>query len=235
MTQSIPAIREPVPCGHADDLTRGREPCQQGWYAFVVEQLASLPGCFIADVGAGTCKGVDALSEAKHFAVGIEPDVRLQGSHPRLLITPPEALPDKSFDMVTCMDVIEHVVDDLDFLKTLRRIARYRVFVSTPNFTRSQARNAHHARELTIPQFIRHYRPDELWVGSPDGWHHRTLLLRSFAQHGLPAGECFRVECGKRRERVIAYDRVSDDLGFTDTTVDGMEWAHMMGVWYGSR
>lgn len=233
MTQSVPAIREPVPCGHADDLTRGREPCQQGWYAFVVEQLASSPGCFVADVGAGTCKGVDALNEAKHFAVGIEPDVRLQGSHPRLLITAPEALPDESFDIVTCMDVIEHVVDDLDFLKTLRRIARHRVFVSTPNFTRSQALNSHHARELTIPQFIRHYRPDELWVGSPDGWHHRTRLLRVTSRYSR--GEYFVIECGKHANRSMAYKSVPDDLGFTDTTVDGMEWAHMLGVWYGSR
>lgn len=232
--QSIPFVREPLPCGLDDVPSQGREPCQLGWYDFVVNDLQSHPRMkvAIADVGAGMCAGLRALNSDGHFAVGIENDARLKGIDPMLVITDVSRITDNAFDIVVCMDVIEHVVEDIDFLRHLRRIARSRVYVSTPNFTRSQAANVHHARELTIPQFMRHYRPDALWVGSPDGWHNRTLLLRTFSNHGLPYGENFRVEQGKQRERVIPYANVPDDLSFVDSTVDGQEWPHMMGVWY---
>lgn len=228
--QSIPAVREPVACGVAEDLARGREPCQAGWYNYVVSALGPRKS-MVLDVGAGMSYGIDMMNKAGHFAIGLEPDARLAGSNPMLVINTVDRVPDRAFDVVTCMDVIEHVVDDVAFLSHLRRIvkptATARLYVTTPNWTRSRARNVHHARELTIPQFLSIYRPDELWAASPDGWHHRTQLTGPGPRSSL------RILKGKRANEIIPYAEVPHDLVFTDTTVDGHEWPHMLGVWYG--
>lgn len=184
--------------------------------------------------------GIDMLNKAGHFAIGLEPDDRLRGSNPMLVINTLDRVPSKMFGVVTCMDVIEHVVDDLDFLQHLRRVllpmSYSRLYVSTPNWTRSRARNTHHARELTIPQFLSIYRPDELWAASPDGWHHRTQLTGPGPIGGPPGTalrNSLRILKGKRVNEIIPYGEVPHDLVFTDTTVDGHEWPHMLGVWYG--
>lgn len=228
--QSVPLIRYPVLCGATEDVARGREPCQMGWYDFVSQHMGTQKS--VLDVGAGMGAGLTVMHNAGHFAIGLEKDARLLGQHPMMIINSLLLCPSRMFDVVTCMDVIEHVVDDVLFLLQLLTVARSRVYVSTPNYTRSKAANHHHARELTIPQFLRHYRPDELWVGSPDGWTHRTLLTRAFSDHGLPYGKHFTISCGRHQGSVMAFDHISDDLSFTDTTVDGLEWPHMLGVWH---
>lgn len=61
---------------------------------------------------------------------------------------------DGSFDVVVAMDVIEHVEDDVAFLAGLLRVARERVFFSTPNWLIFQAQNAHHRREYTPRELL---------------------------------------------------------------------------------
>lgn len=125
-----------------------------------------------------------------------------------------------SCEVVTSMDVIEHVVDDAAFLRELRQMATKAVYVSTPNLTRSGARNSHHAREYTIPEFANIFRPSEMWVGSPDGWYHRTLMLSldgDQMRHGL-TGESWPI------------GNVPAEYVFNQGSPDGLVWGHFCAV-----
>jgi hypothetical protein len=64
------------------------------------------------------------LSSEARSAVGIDLDARLV--QPDLEIYPKDVtdMPDKSFDVVACVDVIEHVQEDRSFLDQLVRVAR---------------------------------------------------------------------------------------------------------------
>jgi hypothetical protein len=50
------------------------------------------------------------------------------------------------------MDVIEHVEDDVAFLRHLLRVAREAVFLATPNWDRFRATNKYHFREYTADE-----------------------------------------------------------------------------------
>jgi len=70
-----------------------------------------------------------------------------------VLANPVEDYPDAAFDMVTAIDVIEHVEDDKGFLGHLLRIAKRYVFISTPNWFDSGCQNPYHVREYTPAEF----------------------------------------------------------------------------------
>ena len=131
-----------------EERMRHEGPFQSHWYAFVAERLAYRQS--LLDVGAGSGYGLEIYREAGAREVfGI--DLLPLGAHVHALAV--EERPDKSFDIVTAIDVIEHVLDDRNFFDHLCRIARSAVFLSTPNYLVSQGENPFHARE---------YTPDEL-------------------------------------------------------------------------
>lgn len=169
-----PAIRTPAQCGLDDWLAYGREPSQMGWYEFVGLRHK---GESVLDVGCGMGVGVAFMNHFGCRAMGFDTDTRL-GGRPKTLIDacPTDALFTTMPQVVTAIDVIEHVVDDLPFMAELKAIARKAVYVSTPNFARSKARNEHHAREYTITEFAEVFKPDEIWVSYPDGWYLRQQL-----------------------------------------------------------
>jgi hypothetical protein len=68
-------------------------------------------------------------------------------------------VPDKSTDVSVCVDVIEHVEDDLEFVRQIVRVSRKLVFVSTPNYTASRNAWPYHVREYTPRQFERLFSP----------------------------------------------------------------------------
>jgi ubiquinone/menaquinone biosynthesis C-methylase UbiE len=63
--------------------------------------------------------------------------------------------PDKSFDVVTCIEVLEHVEDYSRFIKELTRVAKRLVFLATPNQiplntdSNGKPKNFWHLREWT--------------------------------------------------------------------------------------
>jgi len=130
---------------------------------------------------------------------------------------------DKEVDVVTCFDVIEHVIEDNHFVKHLRRIAREKIIITTPNFTRSQARNHFHCREYTIPQFANWFKPDDLWSASPDGRVHHHLILKK-------AGDIY-VDI-TRKDTVYPVGEIPEDTSFCHSTIDGNEWPHICGIFY---
>lgn len=116
--------------------------CQDHWYKLAARYAV---GQMVLDVGAGTGCGLSILAAAAAAVTGIDP----LPAGPGVLATPVEQFADGSFDLVTAMDVIEHVQDDVAFLGHLVRVARAAVFLSTPNWDYLHAQNPYHFREYT--------------------------------------------------------------------------------------
>jgi 2-polyprenyl-3-methyl-5-hydroxy-6-metoxy-1,4-benzoquinol methylase len=75
-------------------------------------------------------------------------------------------IPARSYDVVTSIDVVEHVEDPTEFISQLARICRAGFFVTTPNWTASRC---------TWPYHLREYTPREL-VGLLQGQGEVTLF-----------------------------------------------------------
>jgi len=225
--ESIPIFRQPVPCGTDDDLTWYRQAAHAGWYHFIGDLCR---GKTVIDVGAGMCEGMKILRQYATRVIGVENDPRLAHLDKDLMISDSlDIFGDNSFDAVSCVDVIEHVVEDIPLMNHMKRIARELIVVTTPNYTRSQCGNIAHCREYTISQFMNAFQPTQIWSASPDGKVHHTLVLercgRFIIDHSKEGPE------NKKPCSVyLAYrDEVPHYVRFNNT-VDGLEWAHICGV-----
>lgn len=220
-SQSIPPIRQNLRCGFdSTNVSAGREPCQMGWYEWIGKNYCK--NKTVLDIGAGMCNGIKLLRKLETKEVwGQDIDTDLQYQDEQLLIKDVSDLPSKSFDIVTCLDVIEHIIDDLPFFYHLQRIAKETIFITTPNFSRSKAQNHCHCREYTIPQFAGIFLPDELWSASPDGYvHHTQLLIKK---------DSFYID-NTRYDTKYNIGAIPDILSFCHSTVDGQEWPHICGI-----
>ena len=121
----------------------------------------------VLDVGFGLGYGLRIMAEKAKELRGIEIDRRAVSHAHRLLSEVPKVCELKhydgynipydtnTFDVVTCIDVIEHVPDYVRFLSEMVRVSRRVVLLSTPNRrpenTRSDGKpkNRWHLREWT--------------------------------------------------------------------------------------
>lgn len=126
----------------------GRGPGQLGWYEYAARNLCQ--GKSVLDAGCGLGLGLDILARSATSASGQDLDPRLE--RPGVMIGSIESIPDKSVDVITCVDVIEHVEEDAAFVRQLARIARETIFVTTPNWTLSRCQWPYHIREYTPRQ-----------------------------------------------------------------------------------
>ena len=140
--------KHPRKCGD-EHVLRGREPLQMGWYEFV---STLVQGKKVLDVGCGSGEGLKLLAARAEKDIGIDLDGRLKRDDVEIEIKDISLVADKSFDVVVCIDVIEHVDDDKVFVKQLIRVTKQVLFVSTPNY--AVGRNIH-------PYHIREYAPYE--------------------------------------------------------------------------
>lgn len=185
-----PREKTPTPCGN-EEILSGRKPAQMGWYGFAADLVA---GCSVLDVGCGSGMGLRLLSARASEALGIDLDDRLQRDDVNVRIQSVTDVPDKSFDVVVCMDVIEHVEDDRAFLAELFRVARKAVFLTTPNYAVSRNRHPYHVREYTPGQFerlFRGYGALELYAGSAHGFE-RVRVERRRAYFLVNALYCWK-------------------------------------------
>jgi SAM-dependent methyltransferase len=120
-------------------------PVQVAAYELVRDRYVE-PGDTILDVGFGLGYGFRILGTVQDVRVsGVEVDVSAVERANDVFKTRPgigEIVPydgrtipfaDASFDVVTCVDVLEHIPDYNQFLRELLRVSRRLVFVSTPN------------------------------------------------------------------------------------------------------
>ena len=104
---------------------------------------------------------------------------------------PIENIEEKSCDIVTCFDVIEHIVEDHKFLENLVRIAKEKVIVTTPNFSFSKNKNPHHYREYDfngLQNLVKNYNLEAWMIGSANGSIielHKELHNHEFIHHGF--------------------------------------------------
>lgn len=175
------------PCKpHFIDLAKqsgemGREDCQKGWHLLV----ASMNLGSVLDVGAGMGKSKERIPQCctHDVAPGLPVD----------MCCPLESVASKCVDTVTAFDVIEHVIEDVDFLRELCRIAKRYVFITTPNYNVSKAANGCHCREYTPEQLfqlvipIDGWQPLDWYSGSGDGsMYIRYKSYLDFVDHKSP-------------------------------------------------
>jgi 2-polyprenyl-3-methyl-5-hydroxy-6-metoxy-1,4-benzoquinol methylase len=224
--ESTPIIRTPTPCGTDKDVMWYREPAHNAWYKWFGTMLKNKT---VLDVGCGCGAGAKVLLEqGVKSVVGVDIDERLRGKFPEIIIGSLDQFKDNSFDAITCVDVIEHVVEDKVLMKNMRRIAK-ELYLTTPNFSRSRCGNVAHAREYTMAQFMNLFRPKEIWSASPDGSIHLTKVLERAGNYVIdhsPEREDNKVNINA----LMAYKEVPLHTRF-NYTADGNEWAHICAIW----
>lgn len=126
---------------------RGREDCQSGWQEFFGRRFRDVS---ILDVGAGLGQSRKRLQAGGNRVTLQDPGPGLPVDHQG----PLTQFADRSFDVVTAFDVLEHVADGPAFLAELSRIARTAIVVTTPNVWVSRCGNRFHAREYSPPALL---------------------------------------------------------------------------------
>jgi hypothetical protein len=117
----------------------GRHDCQWGWYD-TIRDIAR--GKTLLDVGTGLSKIKERLPEATittHEACEKCP-ADIHGDLANVL--------SDSFHIVTCFDVVEHVVNYGFLVKDMARIAQKLVFITTPGYEAAGNRNPWHFHEF---------------------------------------------------------------------------------------
>jgi Methyltransferase domain len=153
-------------CGD-EALDAGRGPGQLPWYEFATRFVTDSS---VLDVGTGLGKGLPILRQSAAIVRGQDLDTRLEASD--IFIGPLSDISSKSVDVVTCIDVIEHIEDDQEFVFELARIAKRALFLTTPNWTASRCQWPYHIREYTPQHFedlLATAGEATLFKGTPDG------------------------------------------------------------------
>lgn len=165
------AIQNPnyIATGDAS-VQAGREPLQLGWYKLASQFCV---GKTVLDVGCGMGDGLMILKSTASNAYGIDLDERLKSENNEIKNISEVA--SKSVDIITCIDVLEHVENDVEFISHLVRVACNKILLSTPNWTISRCGWAYHVREYMPHELIslfEEYGCVDLYKGSLDGEEH---------------------------------------------------------------
>jgi len=141
-------------------------PCQVESYLLCRDRYVR-EGDAVLDVGFGLGFGMNILACKADTVVGVEVDKRAVERATRIFHGHPRVrrvehydgrslpFPDRFVDVVTCVDVLEHVPNYTLLLRQMCRVARRCVFVATPNRRREHTgadgrpKNYWHLREWT--------------------------------------------------------------------------------------
>ena len=153
-----------------------RHPRFQAYLASAVRRRLDLlervlPRGSVLDVGCGTGETLEAFAERGWDAVGVEPVpdaaafAAARGVRVVNALLEDAGLPERAYDVVSAMHVLEHLADSVAFLRLLARRARPggHVVVEVPNFA-SRAR-LHHADQwvyLCPMEHVVHFTPASL-------------------------------------------------------------------------
>ncbi|MGY6274691.1 class I SAM-dependent methyltransferase [Methylomonas sp. MgM2] len=127
----------------------GRGLGQRRWYEFASNFCENKT---VLDVGCGLGDGIDILKKKAKKVTGIDLDPRLKKENIEIIDL--KEVNDDYVDVIVCIDVIEHVLEDYEFAKNLVRVAKNRVCVSTPNWSVTRCAWKYHIREYTPAQLL---------------------------------------------------------------------------------
>ena len=174
----------------------------------------------ILDAGCGSGRMLDEL-QARGHVIGIDENehavaaTRRRGHAARLSEIERMPFPDASFDLVTCLDVLEHTPDDRCTLSELRRVTRPAgtLVVTVPAY---QALWSAHD---VVNGHYRRYRVHELRAAAQEaGWYH----LRDSHFNSLLLAPAAMVRLTRRRQHA---DSERSELDLTPGWLDGpLEW-----------
>jgi SAM-dependent methyltransferase len=117
----------------------------------------------VLEVGCGEGRGVELVMPLANSFTGIDKiaevveNLKLKYSacdFRQMHIPPFAGLADRAYDLVISFQVIEHIKNDLDYLKEIYRVLRPggKALITTPNIKMSLSRNPWHIREYTADQ-----------------------------------------------------------------------------------
>jgi len=164
-------------------------PCQTEAYFLALNKYVD-EGATVLDVGFGLGYGLNILAIKARAVSGVDVDVKaldyckdtVEGRNPRLVHLSLYdgynlPFPNRHFDIVTCVDVLEHVEGYHRFLEELLRVSRKGVFISTPNrrpeYTNPDGtpKNYWHLREWTFGELSailkQHGRTEWIFLNGP--------------------------------------------------------------------
>lgn len=137
--------RKPDPKDYSTTDQPMEVPCQKVVYYYALNNLIK-PGNSVLDVGLGLGYGMAILSVGAKNVEGVDVDKKAVkyasdeylGRNPKITkisVYDGYHLPykDNSFDIITCVDVIEHVEDYDKFIDELLRVSKKYVIFGTPN------------------------------------------------------------------------------------------------------
>ncbi len=125
-------------------------------------RAAELVGGRVLEIGTGSGYGVELIApHAEGFVTIDKTPTRadLSGydnvTFMQMKVPPMREIASSSFDWVITFQVIEHIKQDIEFLREIHRVLRPggRLVITTPNRTMSLTRNPWHVREYTVDQF----------------------------------------------------------------------------------
>jgi 2-polyprenyl-3-methyl-5-hydroxy-6-metoxy-1,4-benzoquinol methylase len=127
-------------------------------------EAAKLISGKVLEIGTGSGYGIEMLSSSAdsfltidkfESAAGSKASKEIENVEFRQMTVPPlTGLPDNHFDFVVSFQVIEHIQDDVQFVKEIHRVLKKggKFIVTTPNKKMSLTRNPWHIREYTIEE-----------------------------------------------------------------------------------
>jgi hypothetical protein len=128
----------------------GREPCQRGWHPWIA---GFTKGLTVLDVGSGVSEIKGDLLESGTKSVERQ-DVCTWcpvDTHEPISSL---ALRGCKWDVVTCLDVIEHIVDYGQFARDLVALSTLYVIITTPGAGVTQNQNVHHYHEFLPNELV---------------------------------------------------------------------------------
>lgn len=117
----------------------------------------------VLEVGCGEGRGVELIMSKTDSFTGIDKIQKIidhlsakfpHGNFKQLIIPPFSGIEDNAYDIVVSFQVIEHIKNDMEYLKEIYRVLKPggKALITTPNIKMSLSRNPWHIREYTAEE-----------------------------------------------------------------------------------